>query len=107
MEKFFKMPEAVIKAIKELLKSKIHFFIYKERKKSGPLMVTDAGSVDDSKRMLQLVLMMFFDSMRDSGASFDDFSTAIKELLEQARMDAAEGPSEDSVFFRLSRKKDK
>ena len=108
MDKEFTLPEPITSAVKGLMKNKnFHFFVFKERKKNGPLMVTDAGSVEESKRMLQLVLMMYFDSMRDNGASFDDFSTAIKELLDIVKEDCTKGPLEDSCYIRVSRKKGK
>ena len=108
MKNNFVIPEPVVLSVKGLMKNKnFHFFVFKERKKNGPLMVTDAGSVEESKRMLQLVLMMYFDSIRDSGASFDDFSTSIKELLDMVKEDSTKGPLEDSSYIRLSRKKGK
>lgn len=108
MDKKFSVPEPVVSVVKPLLKNKnTHFLVFKERKKNGPFIVTDCLAPSDAKRLLELSLMLYFDSLRDTGESVDAFKNSITDLTDSIIQQSCNEPTEDSTFIKLSRKKAK
>lgn len=107
MDKKFTIPEPVVSVVKPLMKNKnTHFFVFKERKKNGPFIVTDTSALADAKRLLELSMMLYYDSLRDAG-KIDDFAGDIDDLGHNIYEQANGELKEDSTVIKLSRKKAK